>query len=132
MSPSRHARLLFQALAVWGLFWLGGFPDYYRQYPDSGMAVFCVLLSVGISLGALLTLRKGPPGRRLRRAFWIAFYYTVPFAVLDGWYCGIHLGHGGAFLGRYWYLTVFYLTPWLTFLPTALVLNRPAAGKRPE
>jgi hypothetical protein len=38
--------------------------------------------------------------------------------------------HGAAFLGRYWYLTIFYFTPWLTFVPTALLLRREQAANQ--
>lgn len=48
----------------------------------------------------------------------------MSFAILDWLYCGVYLKHGTAFLSQYWYLTVFYFTPWLTFVPTALLLRR--------
>ena len=58
------------------------------------------------------------------RGFWLSLYYTVPFAALDAAYCGWYLGRGPGFLAEYWYLTVFYVTPWLTFMPTAWLLQR--------
>jgi hypothetical protein len=119
-----HLRLLVQGLAVWGGFWLAGLPDYYQQHSTRAMAVGCILLSVAVGLVALHVRGRGHPATRHTRARWIAFYFTVPFAVLDAAYCGVHLGHGFGFLGRYWYLTVFYVTPWLTFPPTALLLDR--------
>ncbi len=64
----------------------------------------------------------------MSRAIWISFYYTVPFALLDTLYCGLYLGGGASYLYKFWYLTVFYFTPWLTFPPTALLLRRRAAG----
>lgn len=123
MTIARHFILLGQGVAVWLLFWLAGLPDYYQQYSQVTMAVFCTLLSVAISLAALFILRRGRPETRLRRAAWISFYFTVPLALLDWLYCGIYLGHGVFFLVRYWYLTLFYFTPWLTFVPTALLLQ---------
>jgi hypothetical protein len=53
----------------------------------------------------------------------------VPFAIYDWLYCGIHLGHGADYVWTYWYLSVFYLSIWLTFLPVAWLLNR---GRRAE
>mgnify|MGYP001490965872 CR=1 FL=1 len=44
-------------------------------------------------------------------------------------YCGLHLGLGWAFLGRYWYLTAFYVIPWLIFVPIAYRLT-PTAPPR--
>jgi hypothetical protein len=61
---------------------------------------------------------------RLSVAVRLCIYYTVPFAALDAWYCGIHLGHGAGFLHKYWYLSVFYITPWLTFIPIAMLLGK--------
>jgi hypothetical protein len=128
MSFAKHLALLVQGMVVWALFWIAGLPGYYQQYSQVLMAVVCMLVSVAISLGALLILMRGRPETKLRRALWISFYFTVPFAILDWLYCGVYLGHGTAFLLRYWYLTVFYFTPWLAFVPTALVLRRVQAA----
>lgn len=109
---------------MWTAFWLAGLPAYYQQYSQVTMAVACILISIAISLWAILVLGRGRPETKLCRAAWISFYFTVPFAILDWLYCGIYLEHGSAFLFGYWYLTVFYFTPWLTFIPTALLLRR--------
>jgi len=124
MSFAKHLALFSQGMAVWATFWLAGLPGYYQQYSQVTMAVGCILLSVAISLGTVFILLRGHPGTKLRRAVWISFYFTVPFAILDWLYCGVYLKHGTAFLSQYWYLTVFYFTPWLTFVPTALLLRR--------
>jgi hypothetical protein len=124
MPIEKHLTLFIQGLVVWSLFWLAGVPRYYQQYSPIYMAVGCILLSVAISFVALHILHRGRPETKLRRAVWISFYFTVPFAILDWLYCGVYLKHGTAFLGQYWYLTVFYFTPWLTFVPTALLLRR--------
>jgi hypothetical protein len=58
-------------------------------------------------------------------------YYTVPFLTLDALYCGWRLGHGLEFISRYWYLSVFYVTPWPTFIPTAMLLRDPRAAGQP-
>jgi hypothetical protein len=129
MSFRGHLRLLAQAVAVWFAFWLLGLPAYYQQYSTIAQAVACVVLSVAISLIAVAVLRRGPAKSRYRRAFWISLYYTVPFALLDAWYCGIYLGHGTSYLSTYWYLTLFYVTPWLTFLPTAILLSTAPARR---
>ena len=126
MSVRGHALMLAQAIAVWFAFWLLGLPAYYRQYSTEALAVACVLLSVAISLAAIAVLQHGSPSARNARAFWLALYYTVPFAAFDTLYCGFYLGRGASFLWQYWYLTVFYFTPWLTFPPTAALLNRAA------
>lgn len=128
MPLRHHVILLIQAIVVWALFWLAGWPDYFQQYSPVFLGVGSVLLSVGFSLIAVAVLLPRTPERRRQRAFWIALYFTVPFAILDTLYCGVYLGHGVGYLYSYWYLSVFYLTPWLTFPPTAWLLNR-AAGR---
>jgi hypothetical protein len=123
MTLRNHARLLAQAIAAWLAFWIVGLPDYYQQYSTVTMGVACVLLSVAISLAAIALLRPCRPECRMRRAFWLSFYFTLPFAALDALYCGWYLDVGAAFLTSYWYLWVFYLSPWLTFMPTAALLG---------
>jgi hypothetical protein len=124
VAARKHFTLLLQAVSVWAAFWVAGLPAYYQQYSLLAMAVASILLSVAISLAALFVLRRGRAESRLRRACWLSVYYTIPFAALDAWYCGAYLGHGPGFLYTYWYLSVFYVTPWLTFIPTALLLRR--------
>jgi hypothetical protein len=128
MTPSKHLLLLSQAVAVWIAFWVAGLPRYFQQYSPQLMGVGCTLLSVAISLAALWVLLRVRPERRRMWAGWLSFYYTVPFALLDTLYCGMYLGHGPSYLVSYWYLTVFYVTPWLTFVPTARLLD---AASRP-
>lgn len=123
MSPRHHLTLLLQAIGGWGAFWLAGWPSYYQQYSVITMAIASILLSVVISLAAIVVLRGGRDDTRRKRAFWLSVYFTLPFAALDALYCGWYLGHGAGFLSRYWYLSIFYVTPWLTFLPTAVLLG---------
>lgn len=128
MKLRNHFRLLGLAVAVWSAFWLAGLPDYYQQHSAAAVGVGSTVLSVAISLVALAVLARCNPRRRMQRAFWLALYFTLPFALLDYGYCGVYLGKGIGFWISYWYLSVFYLTPWLTFVPTAWLLNRPGAG----
>lgn len=123
MTPRKHSILLLQAVCAWFVFWLIGLPSYYQQYATVTMAVASIVLSEVISLAAILVLRAGRHETRMSRAFWLSVYYTLPFAALDALYCGWYLGHGSAFFARYWYLTVFYVTPWLTFMPTAALIG---------
>lgn len=126
MQLRTHVKILAQAVLVWFGFWLLGLPDYYQQYSAAAMGIASVVLSVIISLVFLAILLRVQPERRLVVAFWLSLYYTAPFAALDTWYCGIYLGHGASYLWTYWYLTVFYVSPWLTLLPTALLLQHVA------
>ena len=123
MTPAKHRNLFIQSIVIWFLFWLAGWPAYYQQYSPQALGVACAVLSVAISLAALRILLRSRPENRRARAFWCSVYYTVTFAVLDTLYCGWYLGHGMQYLWSYWYLTVFYVTPWLTFMPTERLLR---------
>ncbi len=127
MTLRAHATLCLQAVGFWALFWLVGWPGYYQQWPTPLIGAGSVLLSAAISLGVTYLLQRARPERRMQLAFWYAFYFTVPLAGLDILYCGLYLGHGHDYLVKYWYLSVFYLSPWLSFAPTAWVLNRAPA-----
>ncbi len=128
MSPKKHLVLLLQASLAWLLFWLVGLPDYYQQYSPIVLGVLCTLLSVAFSLFAIFMLARCREEIRLSRAFWLSFYYTVPFAIYDALYCGWYLGLGVGFLASHWYLTVFYFSLWLTFIPTVWLLKAVAPG----
>jgi len=124
VSARTHVRILFQALAVWAVFWVAGLPRYYQQYSSVVLGVGCTVLSSAIGLVALLLLVRARPERRASLALWLSVYYTIPFAILDTLYCGLYLDEGWAYLYRFWYLSVFYIIPWLTFVPTAWLLER--------
>ena len=47
MPLRHHVILLIQAIVVWALFWLAGWPDYFQQYSPVFLGVGSVLLSVG-------------------------------------------------------------------------------------
>ncbi len=123
MTTAKHLNLLIQSIVIWALFWLGGWPDYYQQYSPQALGVACTIISVLISLAAIRILQRSRPENRRARAFWCSVYYTLTFVLLDTLYCGIYLGHGAQYLTQYWYLSVFYVTPWLTFMPTEILLR---------
>jgi hypothetical protein len=123
MTSKKHLNLLIQSVVIWAVFWVIGLPNYYQQYSTVALGIGCTILSVLVSLAALRILLRSRPENRRARAFWCSVYYTVIFAILDTLYCGVYMGHGVNYLSRYWYLTVFYVTPWLTFLPTAYLLR---------
>ena len=102
---------------------IGGLPSYYQQYSTLSMLFFDILVLVPITGVAYLVLRGVGRERRLNVSAWIAFYFTVPLAIYDWLYCGVFLGHGMQFLGRFWYLSVYYVIPWVLMRIVALVLN---------
>lgn len=124
MAPKQHLSLLVQFVAAWGIFWVAGWPDYYQQYSAAFVGSGSVLLSVLFSLYGLYVLLRTKPDRQMTIALWYSFYFTVPLMALDTLYCGIYLGLGPVYLLKYWYLSVFYVSPWLTFVPTVWILRR--------
>ena len=126
MSPRKHLVLLLQASVVWLVFWLAGLPDYFQQYSTLTMGVVCTFLSVFFSLYAVFVLSRCREEVQFSRALWLSFYYTVPFAIYDTLYCGWYLGLGASFLASHWYLTVFYFSIWLTFIPVVWLLKSAA------
>jgi hypothetical protein len=123
MSTKKHLVFLLQASIVWLLFWAAGLPDYFQQYSSVVMGVLCTMLSVVFSLYAVFMLTRCREEIRFSRAFWFSFYYSIPFAIYDAVYCGWYLGLGAEYLYSHWYLTVFYFSVWLTFIPIAWLLD---------
>ena len=124
MRKRGHIRLFVLATAVWAGFWLAGLPSYYQQYSTRSILMFEAALLVAVVVLAWRVLGTAPRERRAGRALWISFYFTVPLAVYDWLYCGVYLGHGLSFLWLYWYLTTFYILPWLVFPGAVLLVNR--------
>jgi hypothetical protein len=115
------------ATVVWAAFWAIGWPSYYQQYSRRTMLLFSLALLVGIIAFLPRVFRPLRPARRIRVAWWMSFYFTVPLAAYDALYCGVHLGHGLAFVWKYWYLSVYYVIPWLVMPAVAATLNRSEA-----
>ena len=124
MTKQGHLRVFLTATLVWAVFWIAGLPSYYQQYSNLLMIWFDSLLLIPIAAIVYFVLRRLPLDRRLTIALWLAFYFTVPLAFYDWVYCGLYLGHGGQFISRYWYLSVYYLIPWILFPLMALLLDR--------
>lgn len=124
MTPRAHLRVFVAATVAWAGFWLLGWPLYYQQYSFLPMVWFCVALLPVIAAVTVFILRRVAAERRLPVACWLAFYFTVPLAVYDWLYCGIYLRHGLGFLTAFWYLTLFYVVPWLMLPATAIAMNR--------
>jgi len=112
------------ATIVWAGFWVLGLPAYYQQYSTTLMIWFDALLVIPIGAIVYAVLRPITPERRLTVSLWMAFYFTVPLAIYDWLYCGIGQGSGILFLVHYWYLTAYYIIPWILLPLVALALNR--------
>lgn len=113
MKLRNHFRILGIVSLAWILFWLIGLPQYYQQYPFYFMLLFDILLLIPLSLLIYWILNNTPQKHRARYSFWLAFYISVPLFLYDYLYCALYLGHGWSFLTRYWYLSVYYVVPWI-------------------
>ena len=124
MSARGHIGTLLIATAAWLVFWLAGLPSYYQQYSRGTMIAVCVILLPPIVVISYYALKRAAPGKRISRAAWLAFYFSVPIAFYDWVYCGIHLGYGAMFAAVFWYLTLYYIVPWIVLPATAIILNQ--------
>jgi hypothetical protein len=118
MRFSRHLKLLFVVTVAWLLFWVAGLPDYYKQYSTTFMIVFDVVVLPPLWFVLYSSIRKSRRGRGFANSLWLAFYVTIPLFIYDLIYCGYYLGYGISFIWEYWYLTVYYVLPWLILPPT--------------
>jgi len=123
MKAKKHLRMLILVTLAWLLFWIVGLPDYYLQYSVKTMVIFDLAILPPIWLLVYRSAKYSKPGRRLIICLWWSVYISFPLFVYDLIYCGLYLGHGIGFLIKYWYITVYYIVPWLLFLPTGWLLD---------
>lgn len=124
MYLRRHLKLLLAVTIAWFLFWVAGLPDYYKQYNTTFMIVFDVIVLPPIWFVGYSSINKSRRGGEMNRSLWLAFYVTIPLFVYDFIYCGYYLGYGINFVWEYWYLTVYYILPWLILPPTGWWINQ--------
>ena len=109
---------------AWFLFWVAGLPDYYQQYSTKTMILFDLAILPPIWIVIYKSVRKAGPGRAFSASLWWAFYISLPLFIYDLVYAGIYLGYGLSFLWKFWYLTVYYVLPWMLFPPTGWLIDR--------
>lgn len=111
-----HVQLLTMGISMWTLFLIAGLSsDYFLDLSWPAQLLLIVILPtiilVAITFRRIAAMKADAA---ISRIFWTAFYFTVPFFVLDVAYLGLHQGRGASFLVSHWYLTAFYITPWIT------------------
>lgn len=124
MRLRNHLKLLIIVTLAWFLFWIAGLPDYYQQYSVKTMILFDLAILPPIWIVIYFSVRKTRPGRALYASLWWAFYISFPLFIYDILYIGIYLGDGIKFLWNYWYLTVYYILPWILFPPTGWLIEK--------
>jgi hypothetical protein len=80
MNLRSHIKISFIVTAVWGLFWLLGWPDYYQQYSTRLMVIFVVILAPLFWILVIRMLRSINSGR-IYKSIILSTYFTVPFFV---------------------------------------------------
>jgi hypothetical protein len=111
-------KLLVSVTVAWFLFWVAGLPNYYRQYSTPVMIGFDIVVLLPFWFVLYSSIRKGQKGTGFTYSIWLAFYVTIPLFFYDLIYCGFVLGYGISFIWEYWYLSVYYVLPWLFLPPT--------------
>jgi hypothetical protein len=124
MRLRNHLRLLVFVTIGWLLFWIVGLPDYYQQYSTKTMIIFDLVILPPIWVIIYYSVKKARPGRAFIASLWWAFYISFPLFIYDILYTGIYLGHGLNFLWKFWYLTVYYILPWLLFPSTGWLIDK--------
>ena len=124
MRTSKHIRLLIIVTAAWILFWIAGLPNYYQQYSTKFMIIFDLAILPPICFLVYRSVKHSKPGRGLTASLWWSFYISFPLFIYDILYIGIYLGYGINFIWKYWYLTVYYILPWLFFPPLGWIVEK--------
>ena len=124
MRLRKHFRILVIVSIAWFIFWAVGRPDYYQQYSIKFMVLFDLAILVLIWVIIYRSVKNTRPARGLKISLWWAFYISFPLFIYDFIYCGIYRGHGTSFLWKYWYITVYYILPWLLFPPTGWLVEK--------
>ena len=124
MDLRLHIRFFVIVTVAWFLFWAAGLPDYYQQYSTTSMIVFDLLALPPIWFLIYRRTKRSGPGQGMKVCLWLAFYISVPLFIYDLIYCGFYLGHNVAFLTKYWYLTVYYVLPWILFPPMGWLMDK--------
>ncbi len=119
MRRGHHLYLFYLGTTFWTLFFLGGLPSqYYQTWPWALSLIVVVILPSWTFVVLVRQLRRTLLSvvAPRRAALWLAFYMTAPLLAYDLIYLGWHLGLGAGFLQSHWYLTAFYVLPWMLAL----------------
>jgi len=124
MQLRKHLKLLVVVSLGWLLFWIAWLPDYGQQYSVITMIIFDLAVLPPIWFLIYRSVKDSKPGRGLKVSLWWSFYISFPLFMYDLIYCGVYLGRGISFLWEYWYLTVYYIIPWLLFPPMGWLIEK--------
>jgi len=121
-----HIKILGIVTVAWAIFWLIGWPEYYRQYSLRFMLMFDAAVLVPLWFVVCRVLRATPQRQKSSRSLWLAFYITGPLSLYDSLYCGVYLKYGWSFILEFWYLSIYYVIPWILCPVMGIWLSRRA------
>ena len=124
MKARGHIKIFSIVTAAWAIFWLIGWPEYYLQYSFRFMLLFDAVVFVVLWFVVYRVLKHTPRNYRIPLSLWLAFYITIPLFFYDYLYCGVYLGYGISFVSAFWFLSIYYVIPWIICPVTAFWQNR--------
>ena len=124
MKLKTHFRIFTIATIVWLFFFIAGMPDYYLQYSNRSLIWFVVLLIIPFSIIIIFVFKPIKKNMRIKISIWYSLYFTIPLFIYDSVYCGIYLEYGYMFILKFWFLSIYYIIPWILFPTFALLLNK--------
>lgn len=107
---------------MWTAFLLAGLPsNYFLEWSAQAQLWLIVVIPTLVLMWIARSRMRGMTRANASGvACLTAFYFTAPFLAYDWLYLGAHKRLGWSFLVTHWFLTVFYLTPWVTLPLLAL------------
>ncbi len=114
---NKHIRMFSISTIIYVLFILRGLStNHFLGLPldfyfFETFEIIIFLIPAGIFILKLVSSKEN----YVKDAAWLAFYTTILFVVYDFIFLGIFKGFGFAYLGKWWFLTIFYVILWFEF-----------------
>jgi len=129
MDLRSHLRLLKTVTVAWIIFVVIGLPDYYTTWPFNKLLYFCVGTYFFVGFYILYKTRDYE-GHYLPRVLWVAFYIILPLVIYDFVYIAWILKEPFDLLNKFWFISVFYIVPWVQAFLIYLFLVSKSLKKR--
>jgi hypothetical protein len=114
MRLRNHAIYCLICVSIWIMFGLVGLlNNHYQAWSLDWQIIHCIDLVLLTWPLTYVVLRKITNQKYIMHSLWFAFYGSVPFIILDYLYLHFIKGFNLSYLFSYWYLTIFYIIPWI-------------------
>ena len=125
MKSKNHAILILIVFCAWLTFYLIGIPSNYFQDWSTAEQVLLSLITVFAGVPLITFLALIIIGENyFKTSVWLAFYASVPLAIIDFIVCGIIQKGGFNFFISHWYVTLGYFYVWIICPLVGYLLNR--------